>query len=155
MQEQLARGTLSEEDRFHFHFSLGKAFEDEGDYARSFEHYEQGNKQRRALVDYNADDNAQLVQRSKQLFTAEFFAQRKNWGCDAPDPIFIVGLPRSGSTLLEQILSSHPLVEGTMELPDIIDIARQLGGRRLRGTSSKFPEVLADITPETARELGE
>jgi tetratricopeptide (TPR) repeat protein len=155
MQEQLARGTLSEEDRFHFHFSLGKAFEDEGDYARSFEHYEQGNKLRRALVQYDADDNARQVQRSKQLLTAEFFAARKDWGCDAPDPIFIVGLPRAGSTLLEQILSSHPLVEGTMELPDIIDIARSLGGRRLRGASSKYPEVLADLTPELARELGE
>jgi tetratricopeptide (TPR) repeat protein len=155
MQEQLARGTLSEEDRFHFHFSLGKAFEDEGDYARSFEHYERGNKLRRALIQYDADDNSRQVQRSKQLLTPEFFVARKGWGCDAPDPIFIVGLPRAGSTLLEQILSSHPLVEGTMELPDVIDIARSLGGRRLRGTDSKYPEVLADITPETARELGE
>jgi tetratricopeptide (TPR) repeat protein len=155
MQEQLARGTLSEEDRFHFHFSLGKAFEDEGDYARSFEHYERGNELRRALIHYDADDNSQQVQRSRQLLTAEFFGARNDWGCDAPDPIFIVGLPRAGSTLLEQILASHPLVEGTMELPDIIDIARSLGGRRLRGTVSKYPEVLADITPEAARELGE
>jgi tetratricopeptide (TPR) repeat protein len=155
MQEQLARGKLSDEDRFHLHFSLGKAFEDAGDYARSFEHYEQGNQQRRALIHYDADENSQQVQRSRQLLTPEFFAARKGWGCEAPDPIFIVGLPRSGSTLLEQILSSHPLVEGTMELPDIIDIARALGGRRLRGASSKYPEALADLTPEVARELGE
>ncbi|MET0534467.1 MAG: sulfotransferase [Steroidobacter sp.] len=155
MRGQLERGTLSDEDRFHFHFSLGKAFEDAGDYARSFEHYEQGNKQRRALIHYDADENSQQTLRSKQLLSADFFATRKDWGCHAPDPIFIVGLPRSGSTLLEQILSSHPLVEGTMELPDIIDIARALGGRRLRGASSKYPEALAGMTSEVARELGE
>jgi hypothetical protein len=91
----------------------------------------------------------------ENLFTAEFFAARAGGGDPAPDPIFIVGLPRAGSTLLEQILSSHPLVEGTMELPDIIDIARSLGGRRLRGAQSKYPEALADLTPEAARELGE
>lgn len=155
MHEQLARGALSEEDRFHFHFSLGKAFEDEGDYARSFEHYERGNKLRRALIHYDAEENSQHVERSKQLLTAEFFAARRDWGCDAPDPIFIVGLPRAGSTLLEQILSSHPLVEGTMELPDIIDIARALGGGRVRGGRSKYLEALAEITPEVARELGQ
>jgi tetratricopeptide (TPR) repeat protein len=155
MQEQLHRDSIGDEDRFHLHFSLGKAFEDAADYARSFEHYEQGNKLRRALIHYDADDNARHVQRSKRLLTAEFFSERQDWGCDAPDPIFIVGLPRAGSTLLEQILSSHPLVEGTMELPDIIDIARSLGGRRLRGAQSKYPEALADLTPEAARELGE
>jgi tetratricopeptide (TPR) repeat protein len=155
MQEQLRRDSLSDEDRFHFHFSLGKAFEDAGDYARSFEHYEQGNKLRRALIHYNADENAQHVQRSKRLLTAAFFAEREGWGSAAPDPIFIVGLPRAGSTLLEQILSSHPLVEGTMELPDIIDLARSVAGRRLRGPESKYPEALADVTAQAARELGE
>ena len=155
MQEQLRRDSISDEDRFHFHFSLGKAFEDAADYARSFEHYEQGNKLRRELIHYDADENAQHVQRSKRLLTAEFFAEREGWGCAAPDPIFIVGLPRSGSTLLEQILSSHPLVEGTMELPDIIDLARSVAGRRLRGPQSKYPEALADLTAQTARQLGE
>lgn len=155
MQEQLRRDSISDEDRFHFHFSLGKALEDAGDYAGSFEHYEQGNKLRRALIRYDADENAQHVQRSKRLLSAEFFAERPGWGCKAPDPIFIVGLPRAGSTLLEQILSSHPMVEGTMELPDIIDIARSLGGRGLRGAQSNYPEALTDLTPEAARELGE
>jgi tetratricopeptide (TPR) repeat protein len=155
MHEQLQRDTIGEEDRFHFHFSLGKAYEDAGDYARSFEHYSQGNQLRRALIHYDADENSQLVQRSKQLLTADFFAARDGWGSSIPDPIFIVGLPRSGSTLLEQILSSHPLVEGTMELPDIIDMARAIGGRRVRGSTSKYPEALADLSPDALRELGE
>lgn len=155
MQEQLQRANLSDEDRYHFHFSLGKAFEDARDYATSFEHYDQGNKLRRTLIHYDAEENSQHVRRSKQLLTAEFFSARQQRGAAAPDPIFIVGLPRSGSTLLEQILSSHPLVEGTMELPDIIDLARSLSGRRLRGANSKYPEALAELSADELRELGE
>lgn len=155
MQEQLRRDDLGDEDRFHFHFSLGKAFEDAGEYAKSFEHYEQGNALRRAMIHYDADANSQQVRRSRQLLTREFFTARENWGSSAPDPIFIVGLPRAGSTLLEQILSSHPLVEGTMELPDIVDMARSLGGGRARGAESKYPEVLAEMSADELRMLGE
>ncbi|GFE84745.1 hypothetical protein GCM10011487_67450 [Steroidobacter agaridevorans] len=155
MQEQLGRNDLSEEDRFHFHFSLGKAFEDARDYAKSFEHYDRGNSLRRAMVHYDADETSQHVRRSKQLLTPEFFAAREGRGSPAPDPIFIVGLPRAGSTLLEQILSSHPLVEGTMELPDILDMARALGGGRARGEASRYPEVLADLSADQLRELGD
>jgi predicted Zn-dependent protease len=155
MQEQLRRNDLSDEDRFHFHFSLGKAFEDAREYAKSFQHYEQGNAIRRAMIHYDADENSQQMRRSKELLTREFFATRENWGSSAPDPIFIVGLPRSGSTLLEQILSSHPLVEGTMELPDIIDMVRSLGGGRVRGEASKYPEILAELSAEELRALGE
>jgi predicted Zn-dependent protease len=155
MQAQLRRNDLSAEDRFHFHFSLGKAFEDASDYAKSFEHYEQGNRLRRELVQYEADETSEQMRRSKQLLTSEFFAAREGWGSSAPDPIFIVGLPRAGSTLLEQILSSHPLVEGTMELPDIIDMARSLGGGRARGEASKYPEVLAELSADQLRELGD
>lgn len=155
MQQQLGRSDLGGEDRFHFHFSLGKAFEDARDYAKSFEHYERGNALRRAMIHYDADDNARQVGRSKQLLTREFFAERENWGSPASDPVFIVGLPRAGSTLLEQILSSHPLVEGTMELPDIIDMARSLGGGRARGADSKYPEILAEMPADELRALGE
>lgn len=155
MQAQLRRNDLSEEDRFHFHFSLGKAFEDERDYATSFEHYDRGNRLRREMVQYEADETSQHVRRSKQLLTPEFFAAREGWGSSAPDPIFIVGLPRAGSTLLEQILSSHPSVEGTMELPDIIEMARSLGGGRARGEASKYPDVLAELAIDQLRALGD
>jgi hypothetical protein len=155
MQAQLRRNDLSEEDRFHFHFSLGKAFEDARDYATSFEHYDRGNRLRREMVQYEADETSQHVRRSKQLLTPEFFAAREGWGSSAPDPIFIVGLPRAGSTLLEQILSSHPSVEGTMELPDIIEMARSLGGGRARGEASKYPDVLAELAIDQLRALGD
>jgi len=155
IQEQLRRDDLGEEDRFHFHFSLGKAFEDARDYAKSFEHYDHGNRLRREMVQYEADETSQHLHRSKQLLTPEFFAAREGLGSPAPDPIFIVGLPRAGSTLLEQILSSHPLVEGTMELPDIIDMVRSLGGGRARGEASRYPEVLAELSADRLRELGD
>jgi hypothetical protein len=95
------------------------------------------------------------VVRSKALFSQEFLAERSSFGSASPDPIFIVGLPRSGSTLLEQILSSHSAVEGTMELPDVISIARVLGERKSRSQESKYPEVLATLGAAEFRALGE
>jgi tetratricopeptide (TPR) repeat protein len=155
MRAQLERTDLDHEDRFHFHFALGKALEDAGEFAQSFAHYEQGNKLRRAGIPYDPQETTAHVQRSKALFSTEFFARRAGVGCAAPDPIFIVGLPRSGSTLLEQILSSHPLVEGTMELPDIISIAKSLSGRKSRSEVSKYPEVLATLSADELGALGE
>jgi tetratricopeptide (TPR) repeat protein len=126
MRAALTRQNLADEDRLHFEFALGKALEDEAAYADSFAHYAAGNALRRELHPYSADDNSAFVRRSKALFTAEFFAARAAGGSQAPDPIFIVGLPRAGSTLLEQILASHSQVEGTMELPNVPMIAREL-----------------------------
>jgi tetratricopeptide (TPR) repeat protein len=153
MQAQLERGKLSPEDRFHFHFALGKAFEDAGQFADSFKHYEEGNRLRRAGVGYDADWNTQQMQRSKALFTPEFFAARAGQGASAADPIFIVGLPRSGSTLLEQILSSHPLVEGTMELADMVNIVKELGGAQR--ANSTYPQPIAALDADALRSLGE
>jgi tetratricopeptide (TPR) repeat protein len=155
MLGQLTRGDLSTEDRFHFHFALGKALEDASDYARSFEHYVEGNRLRRSVIDYDPEDLSDRVRRSKALFTPAFFAERAGCGAQAPDPIFIVGLPRSGSTLIEQILSSHSAVEGTMELPDIDTIARQLGGRKRRSEASAYPDVLGTLGADELRALGE
>jgi tetratricopeptide (TPR) repeat protein len=155
MRGQLQRTDLGAEDRFHFHFAIGKALEDAGTYAESFEHYAQGNRLRREGIKYDPDDNSAHVRRSKALLTREFFEQRVGWGANAPDPIFIVGLPRSGSTLVEQILSSHPLVEGTMELPNIPAIVRTLGGRQRHVEGSTYPEILATLTAEQFRALGE
>lgn len=155
MLAQLERDNLTEAERFHLHFALGKAFEDREDWAASFAHYEQGNRRRLALVRYDADENHAQVIRYKTLFSKGFFGERQGFGSPAPDPIFIVGLPRSGSTLLEQILSSHPAVEGTMELPDVISIARMLGDRRSRSQESKYPEVLATLGAAELRALGE
>ena len=155
MQAQLARADLAEDDRLHLHFALGKALEDQTLDAEAFGHYREGNALRRRAIAYDADETSAHVVRSKALFTPEFFAARAGQGCAKPDPIFVVGLPRSGSTLVEQILASHPEVEGTMELPDIASIARRLGGERRPGEAPAYPEVLADLAPEQLKALGE
>ena len=155
MQAQLARDGLTEADRFHFHFAIGKALEDAGDWEGSFRHYAEGNRLRRALVRYDADANHEKVLRAKKLFSRGFFVERAGAGCPAPDPVFIVGMPRAGSTLLEQILSSHSQVEGTMELPDVIAIARGLDDRKSPTDESRYPDVLAGLGAAELAALGE
>jgi tetratricopeptide (TPR) repeat protein len=153
MRNQLDRRDLSDDDRLHFHFALGKALEDAGAYEASFEQYRDGNRLRRRQLPYDADETTQRIDRLIALYDTDFFAQRAGSGAQAPDPIFIVGLPRSGSTLIEQILASHPLVEGTMELPDLPALAKLLGAGR--GGASRYPEILAELTPVRLAELGE
>jgi tetratricopeptide (TPR) repeat protein len=150
MEEQLAAGRLGPEDRLHFEFALGKALEDAQRYPESFGHYSEGNRQRRAMLDYDPDELAGQRARAAALFTPQFFAGLPG-GNPAADPIFIVGMPRSGSTLVEQILSSHPLVEGTMELPDLPAIVRDLTGNSLE----TYPELLAGLSPEQRHALGQ
>jgi len=119
----------SQADRYHLHFALGKAFEDAKEWEPAFRHYAEGNRLRRTELPYNADRTTEHVEHSQNLLTKAAFAERTEGGHPASDPIFIVGLPRSGSTLIEQILASHSEVEGTMELPDIGTIAADLAGR--------------------------
>jgi tetratricopeptide (TPR) repeat protein len=149
MHNALARDDLSDEDRLHFEFSLGKALEDAERYEDSFEHYAKGNALRRKSHPYSAAANSRFVHGAIALFTKEFFAARAGSGCPARDPIFILGLPRAGSTLLEQVLASHSLVEGTMELPNLPQIAREMA----RGDG--FHEALASLSGARLRALGE
>ncbi|WP_374524776.1 sulfotransferase [Sphingopyxis sp.] len=145
MEAALDRRDIGAEDRFHLHFALGKAHEDRQQAEAAFAHYDRGNALRKALLDYDADQTRAAVDHAATLYTAEFFAARAGHGASAPDPIFIVGMPRAGSTLIEQILSSHSMIEGTMELPDIPKLhakARTMGG-------------VAALSADQARELGE
>lgn len=145
MQAALNSEDLSNEDRFHLDFALGKALEDEKSYEESFRHYAAGNALRSKALDYNAAETTDFVDRSVALFTPEFFASRKGGGFPDRDPIFILGMPRAGSTLVEQILSSHSQVEGTSELPDIPALARR---------GANYPERLNTLTSEQFNELG-
>jgi len=155
MQVALQRPDLPVEHRFHLHFALGKAMEDAGDYAASFTHYAEGNALRRTQLLYNADDTSARTQRIKQTYSADFLAARAGQGCAVSDPIFVVGLPRSGSTLVEQILSSHSQVEGTMELPEIISLTRLLRRQGDSAQQTVYHDVLATLGSEALRELGE
>ncbi|MEX0734832.1 MAG: sulfotransferase [Steroidobacteraceae bacterium] len=146
---------VEEVNRVHLHFALGKACEDAGEYAVSFEHYAKGNALHRARNPYDADLNTKRAERLKAIFTREFFAARAGGGCPARNPIFIVGMPRAGSTLLEQILSSHPAIEGTTELPEIITLARELRAQSESDDIGAYADVLAAMSPQALRELGE
>src|SRR5262250_2618280 len=151
MRSQLQGSAVTEEDRAHLHFAIAKALEDSAQYAESFEHYARGNELRAARVGHDPAMTTASVQRAKQLFTKEFFASRKGYGAPQPDPIFIVGLPRAGSTLLEQILASHSLVEGTMELPDLPQLARGLARRNGRDEAQVFFESVPALTSAELR----
>jgi tetratricopeptide (TPR) repeat protein len=153
IEAALERRDLARPDRFHLHFALGKALDDAGDAERAFSHFAAGNRLRRLGLGYEADETSRGVERSRAFFTRALFAARAGQGCFAPDPIFILGMPRAGSTLVEQILASHSLVEGTTELPDIPLIARRLSGAR--DSARLYPEGLAELEPEALRALGE
>ncbi len=142
------------DDQSHLAFALGKALEDRGEYDESFKFYKRGNGIRRIEHRHNPRVNVLESVRQVRALPKAFFEQRKGWGCQAPDPIFVVGLPRSGSTLLEQILASHSQVEGTQELQDIIGISRKLADKNRANPSGKYPEILADLSREQYRELG-
>ena len=146
MHAALAGGEVATEDHFHLDFALGKALEDRGQAEASFAHYAAGNEVRRTEQPYDADATEALVDRSVALCTAQFFAARAGQGCDASDPVFVLGMPRAGSTLVEQILASHSMVEGTSELPDIPMLARRDGD---------YPAGLAALSPGELREFGE
>ena len=141
-------------DRVYLHFSLGKAYEDAGDFEKSFHCYSRGNQLKKAQSRYDADQMTEDLAAQREVCTAEFFAERDDFGDDAPDPIFILGLPRAGSTLLEQILSSHSQVDGTLELPNILSLSQRLR-RRGRGKDARpYPENLADLSREECGQFG-
>jgi hypothetical protein len=155
MEAQVAGGNLDDSDRLHFHFALGKAYEDAGEYAKSFGHYAKGNAIQRARTKYDPDQNSARVAHLKKKFTPEFFRARAGQGHDAPDAIFIVGMPRAGSTLVEQMLSSHPAVEGTSELPEILAMAKELRDRSESADFESYAAAVVAMQPAELRELGE
>ena len=155
MRAQLGRPDLADDHRLHFEFALGKAQEDRARFEESFIHYSRGNAVRAGSVAYSADQNSLRARRAREFFTREVFANHAGSGVADPDPIFIVGLPRAGSTLVEQILSSHSQVEGTMELQEIMAITRELREMSAAPQSTAYTEVLATLEPDQLRGLGE
>ncbi|WP_338466408.1 sulfotransferase [Novosphingobium sp. ZN18A2] len=152
MREQAERPDIAFMDRVHLSFALGKALEDRGEYAGSFRHYDQGNALKRKQTRYDADRMTEELKAQAQWCTPELFERHAGMGHDAPDPIFILGLPRAGSTLLEQILASHSQVDGTLELPNILALAHKLRGRR--AGQSLYPQVLHDLGAEQLTAMG-
>ena len=141
-------------DRIHLCFALGKAFEDRGETAQAWDHYARGNALQRAASHYRPDVIEANTRHQIEVCTPSFFAERESWGVPDPDPIFILGLPRAGSTLIEQILSSHSQVEGTQELAEIQRYVQELRGRDASPDDPHYPAVLADMTREDFAALG-
>jgi len=139
---------MASADRVFLYFALGKGYEDLQDYAAAFRYYQAGSDLKKRQSRYDADQMHADLEAQKQVCNPALFARNRDSGCADPDPIFIVGLPRAGSTLLEQILSSHSLVDGTLELPNILSLSHRL--RR-----AGYPEVLADLNTEQLRQFGE
>jgi tetratricopeptide (TPR) repeat protein len=151
--EEAAPATLLV-DRYHLCFSLGKAFEDRGEYAESWRYYERGNALKRAQSRYDPLFTEINTREQIEVCTTEIFAAHAGAGLPDPAPIFIVGLPRSGSTLIEQILASHSQVEGTQELHDIERIVRELQGPQHDANNPRYPAVLATLGREDFSRLG-
>jgi len=145
MERALKVPDLTDEDRFHLDFALGKALHDLGRTDDAFAHYARANSLRLRSQPFRPEEISKTVDRSIERFNAEFFTERRG-GCEAHDPIFIVGMPRAGSTLIEQILSSHSKVEGTSELPDIPALTRKRG---------PYPKSILEATADERRALGE
>ncbi len=155
MKAQVTSKDGDQDDQSHLAFALGKAFEDRKDYDESFQYYKRGNAIRKITHNHDPLKNIYNSARQIKTLTKEFFQARSNYGCQSPDPIFVVGLPRAGSTLLEQILASHSMVEGTSELSDIIIMSRKLGDKTKDNPASKYPEILCDLSQDKVLELGE
>ncbi|WP_339669578.1 sulfotransferase [Dasania marina] len=155
MRDQIESQNCTEVDNFHLCFALGKALEEREQYRESFLYYQRGNRIKEKLEVYDPENTENIVKRQKMTCSAELLSAATELGCQSPIPIFIVGLPRSGSTLLEQILATHSQVDGTKELGHIIGLARRLGGKKKHKDVSRYPEVLAELSAEQLSELGE
>ncbi|MGB7408984.1 MAG: sulfotransferase [Pontixanthobacter sp.] len=153
MRTQIERPDLAFMDRVHISFALGKAYEDAADYEQSFRFYEDGNTLKRRQTRYDADAMTTEIDRQIAHCDAALFEQHSGSGHPAPDPIFILGLPRAGSTLLEQILASHSQVDGTLELPNILALAHKLRGRK--AGQSRYPAILHDLAADQLAKMGQ
>jgi len=152
MQTQLDSGKLTEQSEVHLCYSLGKHFEDQEDYPKAFEYYTQGGATKRKSVRFDPVDFDYQTNKMIEVFTPEFFEERASFGHSDPAPILIVGLPRSGSTLIEQILCSHSQVDGTAELSDLMKLGHRTGQNRF--DELKYPESLIDIYADSIEDLG-
>ena len=154
MHAQMRNDDLSHADRVHLNFALGKAYEDRNDFEASFGFYEQGNRVKKAASTYDADKMTGELRAQQRVCTAAMLERGATAGYPAGDPIFVLGLPRAGSTLLEQILSSHSKVDGTLELPNVLSLAQQLRRRGRSGGGPDYPDILTTLSDAELRQFG-
>ncbi|HAL85093.1 MAG TPA: hypothetical protein DCP12_05580 [Rhodobiaceae bacterium] len=148
MKALLDDGRCALDDRIHLNFALAAAYEKTGDTDQAFAHYGEGNRMKKAQSRYTSEVMHEELQRQKEFCTPALFAAQSGKGCPAPDPIFIVGLPRAGSTLIEQILASHSQIDGTLELPNILSLSRSLQNAARKTKAGTYPANLHDLSGE-------
>ena len=148
--EETLKGDMSDIERSQMHFALGKAYEVKKDFDRSFRNYYEGNKVKKGLIKYSSDDTSDNTKRILDFFSKENINNLSKSSTNNPDPIFVLGMPRSGSTLVDQIISSHSKVDGTQELPNIIKIAAELNNDK----QNSYPEVLKELDDLKISKLG-
>lgn len=146
---------LSFMERVYFCFALGKALEDSKDIEQSFRYYERGNSLKKAQSRYDAQQVSKELELQREYVTEKLLSERADFGHASPDPIFIVGLPRSGSTLIEQILSSHSQVDGTLELPNVLSLSQRLRRHAVNGSTPGYPQVLELLSKAELTRFGE
>ncbi len=153
LQQRLATEELENGQASDLHFALARSFEARKQYDEAFAHAKAANELDYHAVKFSAEGNRQFADRSIEVFDKDFFAAREGYGLESAKPILVLGLPRSGTTLVEQIIASHPAVFGAGELVDFPDVAR--GINELAGTSAPFPDNARDISPEASRTLAQ
>ena len=155
LQEIVKDEFVSDDEKVFMYFSLGKAYEDMGKYKESFKFYKSGNEYKKANSSYSKEDFSVECKNQISVCTKDLFEVKKDWGHSAKDPIFVLGLPRAGSTLTEQILASHSMVEGTHELPNILAIAHKLNLRKAQEEDSRYPDILLSLSEPQLKVIGE
>jgi tetratricopeptide (TPR) repeat protein len=155
LQEMVNDEFVPDEEKVFMYFSLGKAYEDMGKYKESFNFYKSGNEYQKSNSSYSNKNFSEECKNQITVCTEDLFSIKKDWGCDAKDPIFVLGLPRAGSTLTEQILASHSMVEGTHELPNILAIAHKLNLRKAQDEESRYPDILLSLSEPQLKVIGE
>ena len=146
---------VSVDEKTFMHFALGKAYEDLNEYEKSFNHYKEGNLIKKSKALFNVDDFEKECTNQIEVCTDDLFEMKSKWGSESKAPIFILGLPRVGSTLIEQILSSHSLVEPTHELPNIISTALRLNERKSQDKKSRYPDILLSLSSPQLKLIGD
>ena len=155
LEEMVLDEYLDQEEKIYMHFALGKAYEDISDYKKSFNHYKQGNDLKLPYTKYKTKDFTNECINQIEICTSDLFEVKNNWGHLSNEPIFILGLPRVGSTLVEQILASHSKVDATHELPNILATSHKLNLRRAQNKESRYPDILLSLSAPQLKMIGE
>ena len=146
---------INDNEKIYMSFALGKAFEDRGEYDKSFRNYQNGNSLKKEFTKFDLKLFDEECKNQKEVCTRDLFDSKANWGLETKEPIFVLGLPRVGSTLIEQILASHSMVEATHELPNILALSHKLNLRKVQEKTSRYPEILLSLSAPQLKMIGE